>query len=399
MNSNVKGVNFLLLAMLIGSLQAVAVKWIGGNYSVLEIVTFRSLVALPITLLFFRLEGKKGLPTTNQHRLEYVRGTFPFSLLHHLHDGAGSLAACRVWNRSAFPDRLMITILSVFMLGEKVELRRWLALIVGFAGILLIVRPGSTNFNEGSLFVLISVLFYAFTVILTRKMKATDSSATMAYFSSWVYLIAAFIFSPLAAAVGEIPNAHPSVAFLFHAWTMPTLLDFFIMSGLGLVWASWAYFMTRAYSTAQASVIAPFEYASLPISMMWGFLIWHEIPAGMTIAGAMLTLLSGMYILQQEQRSAAGCTCCNRQSGLTRATIKEKIMEYARLGSTGMKVSRICLGCMGFGDATRWVHKWVLNEEEQPSDHQEERLNWGSISSTRPMFIPLGRVKKSLDAL
>jgi S-adenosylmethionine uptake transporter len=301
--SNLKGIGFLLLAMLIGSLQAVAVKWIGGNYSVLEIVTFRSLVALPITLLFFRFEGGKGLPTTNQPLLQYARGLVLFLSYTTFMMGLAALPLADI-ESIRFSGPMMITILSVIMLGEKVELRRWLALIVGFAGILLIVKPGSTNFNEGSLFVLISVLFYALTVILTRKMKATDSSATMAYFSSWVYLIAAFIFSPLAAAVGEIPNAHPSIAFLFHAWTMPTPLDLFIMSGLGLIWASWAYFATRAYSTAQASVIAPFEYASLPINMMWGFLIWHEIPAGMTIAGAALTLLSGLYIFYHEQKPA-----------------------------------------------------------------------------------------------
>jgi S-adenosylmethionine uptake transporter len=300
-SSNLKGIGFLLLAMLIGSLQSVAVKWIGGNYSVLEIVTVRSLVALPITLLFFRLEGGKGLPTTSQPKLQGVRGIFLFLSYTTFMMGLAALPLADV-EAIRFSGPLMITILSVFMLSEKVELQRWLALIVGFAGILLIVKPGSTNFNEGSLFVLISVLFYALTVILTRKMKATDSSATMAYFSSWVYLIAAFIFSPLAAAVGETPKAHPSVAFLFHAWTMPTLLDLFIMSGLGLVWAAWAYFMTRAYSTAQASMIAPFEYISLPISIMWGFLIWHEIPAGMNIAGAALTLLSGLYILVQEQK-------------------------------------------------------------------------------------------------
>ena len=300
-NSNLKGIGFLLLAMLIGSLQAVAVKWIGGNYSVLEIVTFRSLVALPITILFFRLEGGKGLPTTNEPILQVVRGIFLFLSYTTFMMGLAALPLADV-EAIRFSGPLMITILSVFMLSEKVELRRWLALIVGFAGILLIVKPGSTNFNEGSLFVLISVLFYALTVILTRKMKATDSSATMAYFSSLVYLIAAFIFSPLAAAVGEIPNAHPSVAFLFHAWTMPTLLDLSIMSGLGLVWALWAYFVTRAYSTAQASVIAPFEYVSLPINVMWGFLIWHEIPVGMTIAGAALTLASGMYLLIQDQK-------------------------------------------------------------------------------------------------
>ncbi len=299
--SNLKGIGFLLLAILIGSLQAVAVKWIGGNYSVLEIVTFRSLVALPITVLFFRFEGKKGLPTTNHLKLQIVRGLFLFLSYTTFMMGLAALPLADI-ESIRFSGPMMITVLSVFMLGEKVELRRWLALIVGFAGILLIVRPGSTHFNEGSLFVLISVLFYALTVILTRKMKTTDSSATMAYFSSWVYLIAAFIVSPLAAAVGEIPNAHPSIAFLFHAWTLPTLLDLFIMSGLGLIWASWAYFATRAYSTAQASVIAPFEYASLPISMMWGFLIWHEIPVGMTIAGAALTLLSGLYILYHEQK-------------------------------------------------------------------------------------------------
>ena len=62
------------------------------------------------------------------------------------------------------------------------------------------------------------------------------------------------------------------------------------------------YFVTRAYSAAQASVIAPFEYASLPINMMWGLLIWRELPTLMTLAGALLTLLSGLYILYLTQR-------------------------------------------------------------------------------------------------
>ena len=300
-HSNLKGIGFLLLAMLIGSTQAAAVKWIGGNYSVLEIVTFRSLVALPITVLFFRLEGGKGLPTTKQRATQYLRGFFLFLSYTTYMMGLAALPLASV-ESLRFSGPLMITILSVFMLAEKVEWQRWLALLVGFSGILLIIQPGSTQFNEGSLFVLISVLFYALTVILTRKMNAADSSATMAYFSVWVYLISAFVFSPLAAAVGEIPNAHPSVAFLFHAWTMPTLLDFSIMAGLGLIWSLWAYFMTRAYSIAQASVIAPFEYASLPISIMWGFLFWREIPTLLTLSGAALTLASGMFILYLDRR-------------------------------------------------------------------------------------------------
>lgn len=299
--SNLKGIGFLVLALLVGSLQGVAVKWIGGNYSVLEIVTFRSMVALPATLIFFRLEGKKGLPKTSHYKLELLRGFFLFLSYTTYMMGLAALPLASV-EALRFSGPLMITILSVFMLREKVELTRWLALLVGFGGIMLVIQPGSSEFNEGSLFILISVLFYALTVITTRKLNAADSSATMAYFSSWVYLIAAFVFSPLAAAVGEIPHAHPSIAFLFHAWTVPTLLDFFIMSGLGIIWSIWMYFVTQAYSLAQASVIAPFEYASLPINVTWGFLFWHEIPAAMTIAGATLTLLSGLYILIQEQK-------------------------------------------------------------------------------------------------
>jgi len=147
-----------------------------------------------------------------------------------------------------------------------------------------------------------SVLFYALSVMLTRKLQTTDSSATMAYHSSQVYLAAAFIAAPVALIVGEIPGAHPSVAFLLRPWVMPALVDGIIMAGLGLVWAGGMYCMARAYSLALASVAAPFEYVSLPINVMWGFVIWREIPTWMTLTGAFLTLSSGMYILLREQR-------------------------------------------------------------------------------------------------
>jgi drug/metabolite transporter (DMT)-like permease len=300
-SSNVKGVSFLVLAMLIFSLQNIAVKWIGGDYSILEIVTFRSLIAVPSTLLFFRYEGQRGLPTTQRHKLEVVRGFFLFLSYTTHFMGLAALPLADI-ESIRFSAPLMITFLSVVMLGEKVGPRRWLALIVGFMGVLFIVRPGSVTFNIGSIFILISVLFYALSVMITRKLQTTDSSATMAYYSSLVYLVAAFILSPLAIVVGEIPDAHPSIAFLFRPWVMPTLLDGVIMSGLGLVWAGGMYCMARAYSLALASVAAPFEYVSLPINVMWGLVIWQEIPTLMTVAGAFLTLSSGMYILYRERR-------------------------------------------------------------------------------------------------
>ena len=298
-NNNLLGIIFLVTAVFTFSLQDIAVRWIGGNYPVLEIVIFRSIVALPCTLLFFYYEGSRGLPKTTRYGLEYLRGIFLFlSFTTYMMSLAALTLADIASIRNSAP--LMITLLSVVFLGERVGPRHWLALLVGFAGVLLIIKPGSANFNLGSIFILLSTLFYVLTVMLTRQLRTTDSSATMAYFSSIVYVIASFVLAPLSLFV-EVPNAHPSIAFLFRPWMMPSLLHIIVMCGLGLLWAVGMYFMARAYSVALASVIAPFEYIALPISVMWGLVLWREVPGLMTWVGAALTVLSGLYILFRER--------------------------------------------------------------------------------------------------
>ncbi len=300
LSANVKGIGFLVTAVFVISIQNIVIKWIGGDYSVLQIVALRSLVAFPFTLVFYRYEGRRGLPTTKMPRLEYVRGIFLFLSYTTFMMGLAALPLAQI-EAIRFSGPLMITFLSVVMLGEKVGPRRWVALVIGFMGVLLIVQPGSASFNLGSVFVLVSVLFYALVVILTRKLQAEDSSATMAYYSSLVYLAAALILAPLPALVGQTPDVHPSIAFLIRPWSMPTLLDGLIMAGLGLIWAGWMYLLSRAYSLAQASVAAPFEYVSLPINILWGLLIWREVPTGLTLAGAALALGSGLYVLYRER--------------------------------------------------------------------------------------------------
>ena len=301
LNSNVQGIIWIIVAMFIFSFQNIAIKWISSDYPVLEIVIFRSFVALPLTLWFFRLEGHKGLPRTKHHRLEYLRGFYLFLSYTTYFMGLAALPLAEAAS-IRFSAPLTITALSVVMLGEKVGPRRWLALVVGFAGVLFIVRPGSASFNLGSLFVLAATVFYALSLMLTRRLRNFDSSATMAYYSSTVYLAAAFVLAPLAVFVGEMPDAHPSIAFLFRAWAMPSLQDLAIMCGLGFIWAAGMTLVARAYSLAQASAAAPFEYVTLPINVMWGYIIWSEIPTALTWLGAGLTLASGLYILYRESR-------------------------------------------------------------------------------------------------
>jgi len=301
-NKNIQGIFFIVLALLIFSLQDVAVKWIGGDYSVIQIVVIRSLIALPATLILFRLEGGQGMPTTERHVLEYVRGFLLFLSFTTYMMGIAALTLADLGTiRNSAP--LMITLLSVVWLGEKVNIHHWLALIIGFMGVLLIVQPGSATFNQGSIFALIATISYALNVMITRKLRTSDSSATMAYYSSLVYLVAAVVVAPLPLVVGEMPDAHPSIAFLFRAWAMPSFLDLMIMAGLGLIWAVGMYMIARAYSLTQASIAAPFEYVALPISAMWGFLLWQEVPTMATWIGAILTIGSGLYILYRERRA------------------------------------------------------------------------------------------------
>lgn len=132
-SSNIQGAGFLVLAMLIFSLQDIAVKGMGGNYPVLEVVTFRSLIALPLTLLLFRYEGGQGLPRTHRPMLQYIRGGCYFLSYTTYFMGLAALPLADI-AAIKFAGPLMITVLSVLLLGETVGPQRWLALLVGFGG-------------------------------------------------------------------------------------------------------------------------------------------------------------------------------------------------------------------------------------------------------------------------
>jgi len=138
--------------------------------------------------------------------------------------------------------------------------------------------------------------------MVTRKLQTTDSSATMAFNSSLVYIVIAFVLTPLVMAAGPMPHADPSIAFLFRSWSIPRFFDLMIMFGLGLVWAGGIFFTAKAYSLAMASVVAPFEYMTLPINTLWGILLWRQFPSWMTLAGAGLTLVSSLYTLYIGQK-------------------------------------------------------------------------------------------------
>jgi drug/metabolite transporter (DMT)-like permease len=300
-NKNIVGVLSLVLGIFIFSLQDITVKKMGGSYPILEIVILRTLIAIPLTLILYRMEGQRGLPRTKQPRLEILRGALLFLSYTTYFMGLASLPLAEI-SAIKFSTPLMITLLSVMLLGEKVGYKKWIALVVGFIGVLIIIRPDSAHFNIGSIFILMNVVFYVLSVMVTRRLQTTESSATMGYFSTFVYLAFSAVLAPIVIAIGPMPNADPSIAFLFHAWSMPSWLDLLVIFGLAVIWAGGMFFIAKAYSLATASVVAPFEYMSLPINTTWGLILWHQFPSWVTLVGAALTMGSSLYSLILGQR-------------------------------------------------------------------------------------------------
>ncbi len=304
-SANIQGILFLLGGMLVLSLQNIAVKSIGDGYAVLQIVVVRSLVAIPCTYLIYRYyEGNRGFPRTQQPWLEFWRGFLLFVAYTTYFMGLAALPLAEV-AAIRFSAPLFLTLLSVVLLGEVVGLRRWSALAVGFVGVLFMVQPGSASFSLGKLFVLVTAVTYALSSILTRRLRTTDSGATMSFYSTLVYLGSALILSPIFVSIGESATTDLSIAFLVRAWAMPTLADLWVMIALGLIWSVGMFCVAKAYSLALASVAAPFEYATLPINVMWGYLIWQELPTRSVWIGAALTICSGLYILYREKMQQA----------------------------------------------------------------------------------------------
>jgi len=296
-NPAIQGILFLICGVFIFSFQGIIVKTISHKYAVLEIVIVRSLIALPCLLLIYRYEGNKGWPKTSHYWLEFVRGILLFIAFTTYYMG---LAAIPLGDAAAirFSAPIFVAFFSI-ILGEFVGVHRWSAIIAGFLGVLLIVQPGTANFNFGSLCVLITTICYALSAMVTRRLRNDDSSATMAYFSTFVYLAAAFIL----LGIGEPADAHPSIAFLLRTWNLPTPFDALIICSLGVIWAVGMYCMTNAYVLATSSVVAPFEYTTLPINVMWGYILWNEIPTLTTWIGALIALGSMAYILYRTHRN------------------------------------------------------------------------------------------------
>jgi drug/metabolite transporter (DMT)-like permease len=191
--------------------------------------------------------------------------------------------------------------LSVLFLAERVGPRRWIAVAVGFAGVVVMVRPGSALFDWAALLPVFSGLAYGASMVAARRMGTRHTAAALAFWGNAVFLAFALLLSLALGRGGMAQDAHPSLGFLLRGWAMPSARDLALMTACGPIAAAGLTLLTQAYRIAEANVVAPFEYTGMVWGVLWGWLFWRDWPDAVGWTGIAIIVGAGLYVLYRER--------------------------------------------------------------------------------------------------
>ena len=256
------------------------IKWLTADYPVPQVVALRSWFGLPLLGILALHEG--GLKSLKTRRPLVHIGRYGLVLI---------LSFSFFWALSqmklvdaiavSFAAPIFITALSVPLLKEPVGLHRWVAIGIGFCGVLIILRPGMGVFQWAAIVVLCSVLAYALIMITTRAFKSTESTAALMLYPQLGISLTGIVIAPLF-------------------WVTPSLGDLGLFALAGLFGSVGVMCLTHAFRLAPVATISPFEYTALIWATLLGFLLWDELPDRYTLIGAGIVISSGLYIIYRE---------------------------------------------------------------------------------------------------
>ena len=276
-----RGIALILASTVFLGVSDVTAKYLSATLPSIEIAWIRFLVfamimvpaMLPGSPLYALRSDRKGL--------HVMRGvTLLLSSLFFI----SGLAFLPIAEASAtgFVSPLFVTALSIFFLGERVGMRRWIATAVGLIGVLIILRPGSSAFHPAAFFPIVSALAWACTLIMTRMMSGREHATTIMTYSS---IVGVCIVSALVPFVWVTPSWHDIL--------------FGILIGVASTAGQWI--VVLAFRYADASVLAPFQYTQLLWVSILGFMVFGELPDAWTVTGAAFIVASGLYTAHRER--------------------------------------------------------------------------------------------------
>jgi len=196
-----------------------------------------------------------------------------------------------------FISPLVITVFSVIFLHETVGPRRWSATFIGLAGVLIIVRPGTSAFQFVSLLPIMAAVGYALLHILTRRIGGTESAATMTFYIQLTFIFVSFTVG-LSVGDGRFDDgSNASLTFLLREWHRPELGHIWILMLLGVASTGGGFLISYAYRRSEAAFVAPFEYVAMVMAIIWGYLIFDDLPDAASWVGMILIIASGLYMV------------------------------------------------------------------------------------------------------
>ena len=299
-NNNPKGILFILTGMALFSIQDSLIKYIFEDTALYELYFGRTLTALILLALYLKTTSQKLVMKTYYPLLTTVRVIcffFGFSFFY-ISLTYMSLAMA---NALFFSSPFFISILAIVFLGEKVGIRRWLAIIVGFLGVYIVLNPNFENFDYTKLAPVACALFYAISMTITKITSDKDSVYSQ-MFHLYIGAIGISIIFFIFTGKGQFNTfSDPTLQFILREWfTNPTYSWPFIII-MGLVASLSFYFVFSAYSIASPSVVSLFENSLIIWAIILGYLLFNDIPTVRTFIGVALIIGAGVYIYIREK--------------------------------------------------------------------------------------------------
>ena len=304
------GIAFICFGMFFITVNDTIIKQFSDYYPLHQMVFIRSLIGIVLSLTILQFEGGFKALRTDQPWLHLLRGVFLIfaNMLFFL-----ALATVPLGDATAvfFVAPLMITLLSIPILGEKVGIRRLSAVLAGFFGVLVMMQPGmgddAASYDKLTLLLAVGAAFaYSCMQVLTRKLGITATASAMAAYTQGLFILVSLGFF-FVAGDGRFADGleSKSLSFLLRAWTWPREADWPLFLLLGLMSACIGYSLAQAYRIAEAGFIAPFEYVALPMAIAWGWLVFGDWPDIWVFAGTLLICLAGIYVFWRERKLEA----------------------------------------------------------------------------------------------
>ena len=270
-------VTYVLFTLLDGS-----AKWLVGSVPVIVVVWLRFAMHVVVaSIVLFPLRGASLVKTG--HLRWHVLRALMFVAMTGINFWALQYLQLAVTSSIYFVVPIIIALLAAPLLGEKLDRGRWAAILAGFAGVLVIVRPWSAEFHPAMLASIVNAVLYALFNLMTRRLAAYDSPETIQFLPA---VGAAIVLAPFALAAWQSPAG-------WLEWGVLCLLG--VCGGLG------HYLLALAHRYAPATVLAPFLYQQVIYMAIFGYLVFGDVPAPAVWTGAAIVVASGLYLFARER--------------------------------------------------------------------------------------------------